>query len=499
MNPLRPVHCEELSPAPMLDVDAWRADCLLRRGAGQRLLTAYGRKATQGVLMTSIFVDPAGAISASRATIDPLKGYESLTPEWPAWHCFERELVEQTAIRVVGHPWLKPIRSPLAAMAEYPYYSIAGKEVHEVAVGPIHAGVIEPGSFRFQCLGEQVHHLEIQLGYQHRGVEGLLLNRPVSQLTPLVETIAGDTSVGNAWAYCAAIETLLSVDVALEDELMRAILLELERVAMHLATLSGLAADIGLLQGSAGFGRLRTSVINSTMRLCGSRFGRGAIRPGGLGVRPRLDAIDGVAAQLLAVAADLTMLGDYFVSSESALHRFVGVGTLSPARAEELGVVGVAARASGIPVDARSALSEGAYRDYPLEAVLASDGDCFARAKVRIDEMVVSLRWLERALACDALRACTKDGRAAGATLEIEWERLLLPPCRLAVSIREGVRGELLHCLETGPAGDLVRYKVQDPSFRNWMGLAIAQRGNEISDFPVCNKSFDLSYCGNDL
>ena len=244
MNPLHAVSCAAVDSIATSDAATWRADCLERRSAGQRLLIAFGRRSTQGVLVTSVFVDPAGSISASRALVDPLEGLVSLTPDWPAWHCFEREIFEQTSVRIHNHPWLKPVRSPRGAdMTTYPYYAIAGKEVHEVAVGPIHAGVIEPGSFRFQCRGEQVFHLEVQLGYQHRGVEPLLLQRDSRQLAPLVETIAGDTSIGNAWAYCAALESLANVAVAPGDELMRAVLLELERVGMHMATLSALAAD----------------------------------------------------------------------------------------------------------------------------------------------------------------------------------------------------------------------------------------------------------------
>ncbi len=497
MNPLHAVSCVALDSIATWDAATWRADCLERRSAGQRLLIAFGRRSTQGVLVTSVFVDPTGSISASRVLLDPLKGYVSLTPDWPAWHCFEREIFEQTSVRIDNHPWLKPVRSPRGAdMATYPYYSIAGKEVHEVAVGPIHAGVIEPGSFRFQCRGEQVFHLEVQLGYQHRGVEPLLLQRDSRLLAPLVETIAGDTSIGNSWAYCAALESLANVAVAPGDELMRAVLLELERVGMHMATLSALAADIGLLQAATGYGRLRTIVINGMMRLCGSRFGRGAVRPGGLGGRPRLLALEDVATQLKGVVTDLSTLNDYFVSTQSAHHRFVGVGALSPGDAQELGVVGVAARASGVPVDARFGLADGPYREISLECAAAKDGDCFARATIRIDEMTASLGWLSQALACNVLKTCTKEAAVGAASSQ---PPLKLSPASLAVAIKEGVRGELLHCLETGADGQLVHYKVQDPSFRNWMGLAIAQRGDEVSDFPLCNKSFDLSYCGNDL
>jgi Ni,Fe-hydrogenase III large subunit len=479
----------DVASVSLLEPPEWRADTLRRHAEGSRILTLFGRRLSDRVLVTTAFRKPTGAIELTRALIGP-DGFRALTPELPELHCFERELHEQTGVRVEGHPWLKPLRyegQAQAAMNAYPFYALTGKEVHEVQVGPIHAGVIEPGAFRFMCHGEQVQHLEIQLGYQHRGVERMLLERAPLRLAPLVETVAGDTSVAHAWAYCAAIEALTGCALEMETEVARAVALELERVAMHLAGLSGIAADIGFLQGATSYGRLRTSAINTTLRLCGSRFGRGALRPGGIGMKLPPEVLDEVEQALQLLRRDVPIVNECFLGAETVRQRLRGIGVLSPASARALGVVGVVARASGLAIDARAQMTEGAYALAPIELQRFEEGDCWARMRVRVAELDASLGWLEQ-----AVRAFPS------------WQRPLepigaLPSRQIALAVVEGWRGEVVHCLETDDAGRLAHYKVQDPSLRNWMGLAIAMRQNEISDFPVCNKSFDSSYCGHDL
>ena len=476
------------------EAKAWRTALKLHLTQGMRLVTLFGRPDPDGpdrgeVVVTAVLQSADGVLHLCRTRMPAGSGYHELTSEFPALHCFERELHEQTGMRIAGHPWLKPIRyegKDQGAMVGYPFYRLEGKEVHEVAVGPIHAGVIEPGSFRFQCLGEQVHHLEIQLGYQHRGVEKQLLLRNPLRLAPLVETIAGDSSIAHAWAYCAAVEALADRELAVEVEFARAILLELERVAMHLAGLSGLSTDIGFLQGATTYGRLRTTAINTSMQLCGSRFGKTALRPGGVRVVTSPESLGSVRANVQLMQHDLALVNDLFLGARTVQHRLRGVGVLATATACALGVVGPSARASGVAIDARSGRSDGAYAELPLAMQVAQEGDCQARSSVRIRELDASLAWLAAALErCGPLRELSPS--------------LVLAPATFVVTLIEGWRGEVVHCVETGPAGELLHYKVQDPSLRNWMGLAIAMRGNEISDFPICNKSFDLSYCGHDL
>ena len=411
----------------------------------------------------------------------------ALTVQFPQLQVFEREIHEQTGLAMPGHPWLKPLRSPVEPMGGYPYFRIEGKEIHEVAVGPIHAGVIEPGAFRFMCLGEQVHHLEIQLGYQHRGIEALLPLRPLAHATALAETIAGDTSIGHAWALCRAVEALAEVEVPVEAEIVRGIALELERIAMHLTGLSGMATDIGFLQGGTSWGRLRTTIINLSMRLCGSRFGRGWLRPGGVRFGVAGDTAAQVPHVLREFQRDMDTVSELFVTSLSVNGRLHEVGTVTVEQAREMGLVGMVARASGLDIDLRQALPGAAYQRLPMATATQVTGDCWARALLRIDEIGRSTRWVLAALATPGLQTRPLPP---------------LPPLRplaLGLGLCEGWRGEIVHALQTDEQGRIRHFKAQDPSLRNWFGLALALRGNEISDFPICNKSFDLSYCGNDL
>jgi Ni,Fe-hydrogenase III large subunit len=286
------------------------------------------------------------------------------------------------------------------------------------------------------------------------------------------------------------VEALASTESAAPGDAPRAMMLELERVGLHLASLAGLATDIGILQIAATYQRLRTGVINTTMRLSGSRFGRGAIRPFGSGARLG-DGRGGLTAErlqreLALIARDADEVGSTFLGAATVRHRFAGTGVVDRAAAMEVGLVGLAARASGSPIDARASAG-GVYAVEPIATTTASSGDCLARAQVRIDEVRRSLEWLSRMATREPLLSAARGPIGS------------IAPSRLAVVMCEGARGEVVHAIETGPDGETLQYKVQDPSLRNWTGLALAVRDNEISDFPICNKSFDLSYCGHDL
>jgi len=464
-----------------------------RLAAGARAVIFYGQPAADPADLTlTMVLQDEGRLTVRRTAVARAHGFHALTRNHPALHAFEREIFEQHGVKPHDHPWLKPVRFPPAgagpgAPAGYPFYALEGKEVHEVAVGPIHAGVIEPGHFRFMCLGETVHHLEIHLGYQHRGAEALLLRRDPRALAPLVETIAGDASVAHAWAYADALEALAGAPEDAARDAHRGVGLELERVGMHLAGLSGLANDVAFLQGASTYGRLRTTVINTSMLACGSRFGRGWVRPGE--VRTGLDAAvtRGIRAALDLLERDVRLIDGRMLDSASVRHRLEGVGLLSREQALEVGVVGAAARASGVALDLRCDLPGQRYLRLPVAPAVEGGGDCWARALVRMREIGESTRWLRAAL--DAHPAVPAARAPLGP----------LAPESLAVGVCESWRGEVVHALETDAAGRLRHYKVQDPSLRNWYGLALAVRGNEISDFPICNKSFDLSYCGHDL
>lgn len=472
--------------------------CAERLRTGERLVTLFGRLAkidnAGSVVVTAVFQPPVGRLMVLRACAQTGEHYPSLTTSYPAAQIHERELWEQTGLQPIGHPWLKPVRfegDRQQHMADYPFFMVRGQEVHEVGVGPIHASVIEPGHFRFMCLGEKVLHLEIQLGYQHRGVETMLLCRPPLTLTSIVESICGDSCVAYAWGYCAAMEALSDTAIAFETEVLRGVALEMERIAMHLATLNGLATDIAFLQGTGTYGRLRTAIINASQRVCGNRFGRGWLRPGrsrGLTEALRQDLIQ----TLKAFAKDFNGINELMLSALSVKARFQGAGVVSATAAQELGLVGLVARASGVASDTRTELPGRLYNTLPIELLTETAGDCWARMKLRMREVDTSVKWLLERLFDAALDL-------SGTKVSKAISRASLQPEKLCVSMIEGARGPVVQVLETSVQGQLLHYKIQDPSLTNWFGLAMAVRDNEISDFPICNKSFDLSYCGNDL
>ncbi len=497
MKTSKAVLIADLRSSPLKSSYEFSHRCADSLDAGDRLITLFGRHEKSnrhwGTIVTAVFQTISGELNIFRGLAEDGKHYPSLTHTYPVAQIFERELWEQTGLQPDGHPWLKPVRfegERQRRMTDYPFFKVRGREVHEVGVGPIHAGVIEPGHFRFMCLGEKVHHLEIQLGYQHRGVEALLLRRPPMALASTVESICGDSSVAYTWGYCAAVEALSNLPVSLETDLLRGIALEMERIAMHVGTLNGLATDVAFLQGGGTYGRLRTAIINATQRVCGNRFGRGWVRPGrarGLTEALRQD----LRQTLAAFARDFTEINELMLASLSVKARFQGTGVVSKKTAQELGLVGVVARASGVETDTRVQLAGRVYERFPAELITESAGDCWARMSQRMREVDASVHWLLTVLGDTALDL-------SGSTPPEAIAQSLAPET-LCISLIEGTRGPVVQVLETSSQGQLLHYKVQDPSLPNWFGLAMALRDNDISDFPICNKSFDLSYCGNDL
>ncbi|HEY6559162.1 MAG TPA: hypothetical protein VI072_17885 [Polyangiaceae bacterium] len=445
--------------------------------------------------------DSDGKLEVSSSLVEA-RAFPSMTADCPQVHLFEREIAEEWGIVPEGHPWLKPVRfvrsrrpgrdawkrppdlEPLIGVTDF--YRVEGEEIHEVAVGPVHAGVIEPGHFRFQCHGEQVFHLEISLGYQHRGVERALVGGPDKRTIHYMETLAGDTTVGHATAYCQILEELSDCRVPARAHALRAIALELERLANHVGGLGALSNDVGYLPTASYCGRLRGDFLNLTAALCGSRFGRGLIRPGGAGFDLDADRTIQMIERLEAALHDVENAVDLLWQTASVQARFEGTGAVSEETATMLGLVGVVARASGLERDIRHDFPTGMFRLRQIPVSVAHTGDVFGRAYVRwleIERSGIFIKEQLRALPSGTARAALGP----------------LRPMRLSVSLVEGWRGEICHVALTDAQGQFAAYKVIDPSFHNWMGLAMALRNQQISDFPLCNKSFDLSYCGYDL
>lgn len=471
---------------PVLDAGAFRQEVIAALGSGARLIALFGQSLSPGrVRLYAITARGATGTFSVFSTIAQ-KSYRALTPECPQAHWFERALWEEHDLVPEGHPWLKPIRFINAAPGVTEYFRVEGDEVHEVAVGPVHAGIIEPGHFRFQCHGERVLHLEISLGYQHRGVERALVGGPNKRTIHYVETLAGDTSVGHATAYCHVMEALAGEEVPLRAQVLRGIALELERLANHTGDLGALANDVGYLPTAAYCGRLRGEFLNMTALLCGSRFGRGLVRPGGVGFDITTQQRAELQRRLAQAFEDLTGAVNLLWETASVQARFEGTGALSQEMCEELGLVGVAARACGLERDARTEFPAGIFRFFPIPISTYHTGDVFARAYVRWLEIQRSVAFVREQLAALA------DG-------PVRTSLKSFAPNALALALVEGWRGEICHVALTDDQGRFALYKVFDPSFHNWMGLAMAMRDQQISDFPLCNKSFNLSYCGHDL
>lgn len=428
--------------------------------------------------------------------------FPSLTGENSKFHLFEREIAEQYGLVPEGHPWLKNVRfhanwsgredvlnnSYETIPGNYPYFKVTGDAIHEVAVGPVHAGIIEPGHFRFQCIGEKVLHLEIQLGYQHRGIEQLLTKVDSFRQPVIAESIAGDTSIANSLCYSQAIEGLQEIKATGTANMIRKIALELERLSNHTGDLGALAGDVAFASAAAYFGRMRGEFLNLLMLLSGNRFGKGLIRPGGVAAHWNKNVIATILAKIDEMESQLSQVSDLLFSAHTVLGRFEGCGVVSREMAGSIGLVGFAGRASGLDYDVRFHFAKN--DDYPeKEKNRHNSGDVFARAWVRSAEIVHSLASIKKMLQKNSLME--KKAPSINKTTLIADSFIF--------TMAEAWRGELSHCILTGSSGEILRYKVKDPSFHNWTGLALALRNEGISDFPLNNKSFNLSYCGFDL
>lgn len=412
---------------------------------------------------------------------------------------FEREIHDLFGVEPVGHPaprrlvlhqhwpagWY-PMRHdapPTAPMTDdtgsYPFVEVQGPGVYEIPVGPVHAGVIEPGHFRFSVVGETIIKMKARLWFVHKGVERLFEGRDVGSAVELAEKISGDSAVGHSLAYCRAVEEALGMTVSPRAEELRAVLLELERLYNHVADIGALCNDVGFGLAQARALTLRERLLKLNRRVTGHRLLRGGTAVGGARVveMPRRGELDEIGEEFVDLVSVARGQG-------TVMDRFQGTGVLHLDDVEEMGVVGVAARASGSTYDARFAHPAGV----PLAGfapVRATDGDVHARFGVRVDEVAMSLSLLRD--------YCARPGELHASGTSSSAARV-----GSGSGIVEGWRGAIVHRVEV-EEGVLTRVKVVDPSFFNWPALAVSLADTIVPDFPLVNKSFNLSYAGNDL
>jgi Ni,Fe-hydrogenase III large subunit/Ni,Fe-hydrogenase III component G len=446
------------------------------------------------------------SIDRDRPTVPTLAGLS-----FPAGR-FEREMHDLYGIQPLDHPlprrlvrhghwpsgWY-PMRHDAGPPPQFgdtdepfPFLTVQGRGVYEIPVGPVHAGLIEPGHFRFSVVGETILKLKARLWYVHKGIEKLFQDRDIAAGLPLAERISGDTAVGHALAYAGAVEDALQLQVPVAARRMRAILLELERLYNHIGDIGALCNDVGHSVLNAHALRVKETLLRLNKDTTGHRLLRGGIRPGGATLRS-VPAPD----RLAAIGADIRDIVQLALGNPLVAERFTGTAALTPQQAADLGTLGYVARASGIDIDARrdhptSVLDgEGVNQRERLTVPIHDTGDVLARFQQRAAEIDASLAMLDALVR--TVTAGTVTGRPAiGRTPPTG-------PAASGVGIVEGWRGTVVHRVEIGPDRHLTRVKVVDPSFFNWPALPVALAGTIVPDFPLVNKSFNLSYAGNDL
>jgi len=467
----------------------------LMRGAGSHCVNYFGFPHADKIkLICCIASDDHHVINISSSIVDTKQPLSSFSKHNLVFEKFEREIHENFGVPYRDHPWLKPVRFPFnrfdkgSTIADYPFFKIESEELHEVGVGPIHAGIIEPGHFRFICNGEQILHLEIQLGYQHRGIEKLFLEKKkLLQRITLAESIAGDSVASHTVAFVNLWESLCNYQPDRHLQLARTVALELERIAIHTGDLSAICTDVAYQLGSSVYGRLRTPLINFFQKWCGNRLAKGLVRAGKNNYPLTNELLSELTNLLNEYEKDFEEISEELFSLPSALARFEKTGVITTEQATMIGTVGMSARMSGIKRDIRYSHPHDLYPELLHQPVIRNNGDVHARARLRKKEINQSIEYL---------RELTREPGQVKNRLDV----LANPaPQSFTISLVEGWRGEICHCAITDENGEMLCYKIKDPSFHNWLGMALAVRNNEISDFPVCNKSFDLSYCGHDL
>ena len=418
---------------------------------------------------------------------------------------YEREIRDMFGILFEDHPnerplvrhgfWPEdyfPLRKDAARVEfadngqSFPFQRVGGEGVFEIPVGPVHAGIIEPGHFRFSVVGETIIDMKARLYFTHKGTEKLFEGRTPAEALPLSERISGDTTVGHAMAYCQAIESLAGVDVPNRARYFRVVLLEMERLYNHIADFGAIANDTGFAVANSHCMRIRERLLRLNAELTGNRLLRDGIVPGGVAATASLSDPARLAGELDSVLADFEEVVEICMRNSLLVDRLEGTGRLTRKTAEDHGVLGYIARSCGIDVDTRRDHPFAAYGKLEFRVPVLEEGDVKARALLRVEEVRESVSLIKQAAprSTEGLRSVLLRA---------------LPAFEPAFGLVEGWRGQIIHWVMADEEGRLTRVKIKDPSFVNWRPLSFALLKNIVPDFPLCNKSFNQSYSGNDL
>jgi Ni,Fe-hydrogenase III large subunit len=502
------------APVPVwhgrIGLDDWQAAAIAVRQAGGRLISLWGSERADGLAVCAAYAVLDGLVWLELPLAAGQTAYPDLSTIFPAALRMQRAVADLSGIRAEGEqdqrPWLNhgawpadhfPLRQevsaqqrfPDAQVNDYPFVRVEGDGVHEIAVGPVHAGIIEPGHFRFSIVGEKVLRLEEHLGYTHKGIEKRFTQLPPLQAHRLAGRVSGDSTVAYAWAYCMALESAAACEVPPRARWLRALMLERERVANHLGDLGALGNDAALAFGLAQFSRLREDWLRLSKDAFGHRLMMDAVTPGGVTCDLDRATMDSLLRQCDAIEREVRTLRTVYEEHAGLQDRFINTGCVSPALAAQLGLTGLAGRASGQAWDLRCDHPWPPYDSLQVKMATHRNGDVAARVTVRFEEVAESLRLIRAMLASlPAGQTHCELSLPAHATFGAGWV--------------EGWRGEIFVALELdGESGQhhIRRCHCHDPSWQNWPVIEHAVIGNIVPDFPLINKSFNLSYSGQDL
>jgi Ni,Fe-hydrogenase III large subunit/Ni,Fe-hydrogenase III component G len=451
-------------------------------------------------------LDAAHAFFILRVPVSPDEPeFTSLTNAVHAVNWQEREIQDLFGLKLIGHPnprrcalhddWpaVYPLRKDVDLRTQLPpfqgerhqFRTVEGEGVFQVPVGPVHAGIIEPGHFLFSVAGEPVLYLQLRMFYVHKGIEKLFENLPVPHCVRLAESISGDSSFAHATAFCHAVERTAGVEAPPRARALRTACLELERIYNHLADIGAICTDVAFITAHMHAMRLKERVLRVNEKLTGNRLLRGMACLGGVRFDWDAEQLRTLASLVNELELELNSLVELIRGSSSTRDRLETTGVLKPEVARDLGVVGIAGRASGIDQDLRRDFPHAFYDQVQFTVPVFTEGDVHRRMALRREEIYQSFAILRQVME-----------KLPPGPICIQLDDV--PPDRTALGYVEGWRGEIFHWIRTAPGNRLARCKVKDPSLQNWPALSEAILGNIVPDFPVVNKSFNLSYSGTD-